>query len=291
MEKPKRQRGDRLDGRWIRDLDSVHTISTYFLPRRCDAEVFMKVDVDVSDLLAFIHEKNLNNTYKTTLFHAITMAIAKTIYLRPALNRFISGRRFYQRNEISLSFMAKRQFADHAAEAMMVLKANEDITLTDVSKKIIGDVKEVRADKSNGADKIMDALAKLPRPIMSFVFFVLNRLNYHGKVPQFIMDVDSNFTTVLMTNLGSIKFGAPYHHLNEWGTNSLFLAIGEIHKQQIVDKEGNVAMRDIVDLGFTLDERIADGFYFARSVKLFKHILANPALLEQPLKESVDYEY
>ena len=48
-------------------------------------------------------------------------------------------------------------------------------------------------------------------------------------------------------------------------------------------------MRETVDLGFTLDERIADGYYYARSVKLIKTLLENPELLEQPANEEVDF--
>ena len=29
-------------------------------------------------------------------------------------------------------------------------------------------------------------------------------------------------------------------------------------------------MRETVDLGFTVDERIADGYYYSKSIRLFK---------------------
>ncbi len=64
---------------------------------------------------------------------------------------------------------------------------------------------------------------------------------------------------------GSIKCNAAYHHLNNYGTNSLVVTIGKIHKEQVTDENGNVRIRDVVALGATADERIADGFYFASS--------------------------
>ena len=48
---------------------------------------------------------------------------------------------------------------------------------------------------------------------------------------------------------------------------------------------------DLVDIGATVDERIADGFYFARSLKLIKHIFAHPELLEKPLGENSGFMY
>ena len=49
-------------------------------------------------------------------------------------------------------------------------------------------------------------------------------------------------------------------------------------------------MKDSVDIGLTVDERIADGYYFSKTVKLLKKILENPELLELPFGEEVDYE-
>ena len=45
-----------------------------------------------------------------------------------------------------------------------------------------------------------------------------------------------------------------------------------------------------LNLGITLDERIADGYYYSKTIRLLQHLLQNPALLEKPLKEEVDYD-
>ena len=82
-----------------------------------------------------------------------------------------------------------------------------------------------------------------------------------------------------------------YHHLNNYGTNSVMITIGAIHKVPVVGEDGKVQIRDYVDIGATLDERIADGFYFARSLKLIQHICAHPELLDRPLQEESNYEY
>ena len=48
-------------------------------------------------------------------------------------------------------------------------------------------------------------------------------------------------------------------------------------------------MKDSVDIGLTIDERIADGYYYSRTVRLLKTLLENPELLERPLNEEVAY--
>ena len=39
-----------------------------------------------------------------------------------------------------------------------------------------------------------------------------------------------------------------------------------------------------------VDERIADGVYFAKSIKLFEYILQNPELLETKACEKIERE-
>ena len=48
-------------------------------------------------------------------------------------------------------------------------------------------------------------------------------------------------------------------------------------------------MRISVDLGLTIDERIADGYYYSRTVQLLKKLLDNPELLEKPLGDEVEF--
>ena len=94
---------------------------------------------------------------------------------------------------------------------------------------------------------------------------------------------------LVLTNLGSIKLHAGYHHLTNWGTTSVFCAIGEIKKRPFYNDDGTFEMKPSIDLGLTIDERIADGYYYAKTVRLLKTLLENPQLLDKPLQEEVDY--
>ena len=60
-------------------------------------------------------------------------------------------------------------------------------------------------------------------------------------------------------------------------------------KRPFFDDEGNMTVRPSIDIGLTVDERISDGFYCSRAVRLFKLLLENPELLEQPLDTKVDF--
>ena len=95
---------------------------------------------------------------------------------------------------------------------------------------------------------------------------IIRWLDFWGLVPKTLQDGDSNFSSVMFSNLGSIKGPAVYHHLNNYGTNSIMITVGTLHKEELVMPDGTKEIRDVLDFGATLDERIADGFYFVRSL-------------------------
>ena len=288
---PKKRWGDRKDARRVRDLDGLHAIFPHLMNHRTDAEVYLNMEFDITETLRYLEKKNEGEEeYRATLFHCILMAVAKTVYFRPDLNRFISGRHYFQRDEITLGFVAKKRFEDHSEESLMVIPAPEDWTLTAVTHRVVGKVHKARTEKNDGVNGAMDILKHLPRPLLMFVVWFIKVLDFYGVVPDALRQDDPNFATVFLTNLGSIRCPSVYHHLNNYGSNSIMAAIGTLRREEKILPDGSRAERDLVDIGFTIDERIADGFYFARSLKIVQHLLAHPELLELPLNEEVTYD-
>ena len=287
----KKRFGDRRDGRLIRNLDGLHAVMPHLMPHRADAEVYLAAEMDVTEALDYIRRKNEGEEeYRATLFHCFVMAVAKTVWMRPRLNRFVSGRRLYQRDEITMGFVVKRRFEDRSEESLMVTTAREDWTLSEVTRKIVGKVHQVREQDSFGVDGALNAVGRLPRWLIALIVWGYRTLDFFGRAPKSLAAGDPNYATVLLSNLGSIRSPAVYHHLNNYGTNSILVTIGTIHKKEVFREDGSRTARDIVDVGITLDERIADGFYFGRSWKIVQHLLAHPELLDRPLKEEIDFE-
>lgn len=290
--KKKKRWGDRKDGTRVRDIDGLHAIMTNLFPNRCEAEVYIQEQFDVTNVLKYVEEHNGEGAeFKMTPFHLFVHALGKLIYHRPLLNRFIQGRRIYDRNVITLAFVVRRKFEDKSEELLLVMPVDENQTLNDTCKKIIGDASDLRDGKPVGIDSAFDFYVKLPRFGQRLFVQAFRIMDFHGWVPESITKDDSNYATLMMSNLGSVKCDAPYHHLNNYGTTSIMVTIGEIHKAPVLNKDGESEIRDVVNFGITLDERIADGFYFARCVRLLKEYIEHPECLELPVKEDPGYDY
>lgn len=291
-EKKKRKWGDRRDARYVK-APGLQTIMCYLWPKRTDCEVYLNDTIDATELVKYLEKKNASQDYRTTIFHCALIAMARMVRERPMMNRFIQGYRMYERDEITLSFVAKRVFADGADESLMTLTAHDDDNIDTFSKKIVGDITEMRKSEhsTGGIDEVLDKFAALPRIVLIIVVRIIRWLDFWGLNLDALTEGDPNYTTILASNLGSIKCPAVYHHLNNYGTNSILITIGTLHKEEVLMEDGHKEIRDVIDVGATLDERIADGFYFARSLKLIKYIFAHPEMLEQPLSEPSGFDY
>ncbi|MBQ4065875.1 MAG: hypothetical protein IJD10_07220 [Clostridia bacterium] len=287
-----RKRGDRKDGYLVKETDPIHALAPYMLPNRADNEAFLTETIDMTKVMAFIEEKNADSPdFKYTFFHFIVAALAKTITLRPHMNRFYSGHRLYDRKELLFSFVVKKQFSDSGAEVLATIKIDresEESPLEQVYQKVKKIVCSVRKEnKVDSATDKMNFLLKMPRPILRFAIAMLRWLEYHGHYLSSLMSDDPYYSSVFLSNLGSIKMSADYHHLANWGTNSIFVIVGEKKPRPFYGVDGSVSVKDALTLSLTIDERIADGFYFAKSIQILRRFFDDPELIERPIGEEL----
>ena len=286
---PKRW-GDRKDGTYLKKIDSMHTIMPLMYPNRCDNEAFLTERIDLTNINAYLERKNANKTeFAYNLFQIMVTALLKVITLRPKMNRFIANKTIYQRNEVSAAFTVKKEFSDDGGEALAFIHAKDGDNINTIHDEIFRQVSFCRSEEKDPSTAAMDVIQKTPRMLIQLVGGFARFLDRHGWMPQSVIATDPYYASAVLTNLGSIQLHTGYHHLTNWGTTSVFCVIGERKKRPFYDDEGNVSMRDSIDLGLTIDERIADGYYYSKTVRLLRKLLENPELLEQPLNEKVDF--
>ena len=291
MDAQKKRMGDRFDATLVRDIDPMHWFMPYLYPNRADNEAFIREEFDLTNLEAFLEKKNerLDKAHRYTIFHAVCAAVVKTFTLRPKMNRFIKGCRLYQRDDLSLGFVVKKQFKDDGSEGLAFIKFPPETTIDSLHGRIMQEIFDCRSDKMDNSTKGMEMFTHLPRWLMRIVIHILHRLDFYGRVPYDLIKADPNYASVFLTNLGSIKLNAGYHHLSNWGTTSVFVVIGEKERRPVFHEDGTFEMRTMLDVGITLDERIADGYYYAQTIRLVKKLVECPELLDLPANVPVEY--
>lgn len=290
--KEKKRFGDRRDGKLLRDLDPMHYTMPLLYPKRCDNEAFIADTIDLTAMDAYLEEFNKKvDGPRCSHFMVIVAAIIKTLMLRDRMNRFIVNGKTYQRNEVSVSFIIKKSFNDNGDEGLAFIHAKDDDTLFSIYKEINRQVNELRF--GNTVDASSEAMEKYTKMLPHFIYrlFTLGVrfLDKLGRVPKSLIESDPYYSSVVLTYVGSLRLQSGYHHLTNWGTNSVFLSVGEKKLRPFYNRKGEMEMKDSIDVAFTIDERIADGYYYGKTIRLFKKLLENPELLELPLSEPVRY--
>lgn len=290
MQNERRRFGDRKDGKLLRNLDGMHFIVPLLYPNRCDNEAFISERIDLTNANEYLAKKNAENPeYEYKLFQLVVTAMMKCLYLRPKMNRFIANKNTYQRNEVSASFVVKKQFADESHEGLAFIHTKPEYTLEDIRADMYKQIDFTKSGKIDKSSSEMDIFNKMPRFVSKTIVWFVTKLDKHGVVPSSLIETDPYYSSVVLSNLGSIKLRSGYHHLTNWGTNSVFVAIGEKKVRPFYNDDGSFTMHDSVDLGLTIDERLADGYYYSKTVALLRKLLENPELLEKPLSEEVEY--
>ena len=288
----KKKMGDRSDAVWLKDIPSMNRIMPSIMPNRADNEAYINFDVDYRPVEAYLQKKNAGKTEdKYTFFHVISCAAGKAFVLRPLMNRFVCNHRMYQRNDISVAFTVKKRFSDKSEESLAFFKFDPKDTMDSYHEKIMKVIHDTKrddiADTSTGA---MDLVSKLPQWLINAIAAFVLWLDKHGWAPQSLIGSDPNHASIFLSNLGSIGLECGYHHLVNWGTNSCFIVIGKKQLKMQYLEDGTPDLHEVIPIGITLDERIADGYYYSGTVALVKELLSHPELLDAPADTPVEYK-
>ncbi|MBR6505650.1 2-oxo acid dehydrogenase subunit E2 [Candidatus Saccharibacteria bacterium] len=272
-------------------VPGLNQISIDLKPHRSVSDVFINQKMDLTELVKYINEKKKDGE-SITLFHAFITAIGKTIYNRPKLNYFVANRHLWEHEKIVISFVAKVSFDDHSEEMMVMVPIEKNDTIYTISKKVHEKVESFRSKKAKkvnkeGANSAIDVLGKLPNFIRVPLIGLLKWMDKKGILPSSLAKDNLYYSSVIVSNLGSIGCGAIFHNITDFGNSSSLLTMGEIKDEEVITGKKR-EVRKTCEWGMNFDERIADGYYFAKSAKVLQHLLSNPELLEKPASEKID---
>lgn len=279
---------NRRDAKLVKDINGMFQLILDLKPNRCDSDVFINQKMDVTNLVKYIDNRKKEGK-DITYFHAFLTAIGKTFYNRPKLNRFIANRHVYEHNDIVISFVAKVSFDDRSEEIMIMIPIEEYDNIDTISKKVKNKVDSIRNKKvkKEGANNALDVLGKLPNIIRVPLMGLFKWMDKKDLLPSSLIKDNLYYSSMIVSNLGAIKCGAIYHNLTDFGTCSSLATMGEIKKEEIINNKDKKEIRSICEFGINLDERIADGYYFAKSVQLLQYILDNPELLDEEVSTRI----
>jgi len=279
--------GFRSDGKKTKNLSPFFKILPHIMKTRCDSQVYYTEDIPIANMDRYINEK-AERGIKISYMHIVFSALVRLAYERPVLNRFIMNGITYDRTGIHVSLVIKKGLNDDSEETSLKLKFTGNENIFEIKKTIEEAVNENRdKEASNNTDVLAKVLTIVPNFLIKFLVGTIKFLDHFGILPKFIINASPFHTTVFLTNVGSLGIDSIYHHIYDFGTTSIFLAMGKKKKTYIYEEDA-IKEEKAISFSFVCDERICDGYYFANSIKLFRRYLKKPELLEQQIKGEME---
>ena len=270
----------RADGTYLRHTDPMYRIAAHVMAKRSDSMNAITLDIPLAPMDAYIRRKRREGL---SISH---MAVLMAAYVRttceyPALNRFIVNKRAYARNELAVGMVVlsggHANTANGGTMSKIYFDQSDDIFA--VEAKIQKYVSENREDKSNNAtEKLIQTLVAIPG-LLRVAVSILKWGDKHNLLPNPIIDASPFHTSLVFTNLASIRTNHIYHHCYDFGTTSIVMAAG--NSREVPRRHsGEIIFEKCMPLGVVMDERICSGSYFAMAFRRMKQYLQDPSLLE-----------
>lgn len=273
----------RPDGDLIRDVPPVRRMLPYLMKTRTECYILHEQNYDVTRARKFLRAYNRAEgcPQAATLFHLYMWACARATHELPLLNRFVSNKRLYQRRKCEISFAAKETFERDAplVTVKVELPEHEDFAAyVDRIVRLTGENR--RGEDAQGKElairQELRILTRLPSFLLSLVVAAGKLLDRYNLMPTSMIENDPMYASLFLANLGSVGLDNTYHHLYEYGTIPLFGSIGTVGKKMFVNRRGEVEVRDGMQVRWTFDERVNDGFACARVLDAARRYFEKP---------------
>lgn len=279
--------GKRADGRRLKKINPIFLLMPHIIKKRSDAQVFYSQEIPIAPLDEYIAKKDAEGI-KMSYMAIIYASLVRIIAEKPLINRFVMNGKIYARNSIDISLVIKKGMSETADETPLKLHFDGSENIFDIRNRLEQTIiqnKEVTAE--NATDKLAKTLSFVPSWLIKFIVNFLMFLDRHDLLPKFIIEASPFHTSAFLTNVGSLGIDSIYHHLYDFGTTGVFLAMGK-KKKSLINVDEALAEEKTLSLRWVLDERICDGYYYANAVKLFNKYMKRPELLEaniEPVKD------
>jgi hypothetical protein len=248
------------------------------MPARNGAVVYYEQQLDLTNTLPWLEARKPS----ITLYELAIAALVRVWAERPQLNRFVSGGKLYQRNEIAFSISVKKSLEENAPLTSIKAVFDPNDSIDDTCRRIEEIIERGKDRKrETESEKEMRFVTKMPIFLIRWLVALQRLFDWYGILPRFMTKSDPLYSSAYVVNLGSVGLEAAYHHLYEYGNIPFFIVLGKVKKAPVVDERGELVVHDVVTVRYTFDERITDGFYTSTALERFRKYIENPETIDR----------
>ncbi len=270
----------RKDGIRIKLDDPMYRVAAHVMNKRMDSMNMVTIDIPVQPIADYVHRKRDEGGMKISRLAVLLAAYIRVIDEFPWFNHFVVNSNFYARNEIAVGMVVLKGGSLKSGGTMSKIYFQPTDNVFKVQQRLNEYIEQNRAqDPDNGTERMIKFLLSVPGLLRGGVK-LFRWMDKHGMLPKSVLAMSPFHISLVITDLASIRLDSIYHHVYEFGTTSIAMAMG-VNREVPKSRGGEIVHERCMPLGIVMDERIASGNYFARGFHRFKEYLYHPEVLEQ----------
>jgi hypothetical protein len=161
------KRGNDID--ITKQIAPYRRIMPYIMPGRNEAAIYYQFTLDLTHALPLLEKLNQQSELRYTVFQLFLRAATFIITQNPRLNRYVLGKRFFQRKKIFFSFAAKKAFNENAPLVVIKMEFSPDETLAQMVTRLQNRLAEHRSTTKSYTDRELKLVLMLPRFLIRFL--------------------------------------------------------------------------------------------------------------------------
>lgn len=262
-----------LNSQWRRTASTIYR-------KPVDSKIFGAVEVDVTDLEAYIAGKRKAGL-KITLTHFFILTLARALKQAiPELNVFPRRGKIIARTSIDAMVSILQANGDMSS---VKIDNADRLTYSTLAEVLTQKIAETRQGSELSVGKGKNLLGTLPWPFNRWLYSIYKTIVIDWGIAFPAIGFDPNsFGSFVITSIGSLGLDTGYPALLPSSNVSFVFVMGGIQKKPVVIND-QIVIRRMMNLSIVLDHRLVDASHGARLLKFIKQQLKKPEELDLAL--------
>ncbi len=252
-------------------------VSSALYKKPADGKIFGSVEIDVTDLEAYVNEKRKEGL-KITLTHIFTLAVGRALKNEvPQLNCYVRRGNIIHRKQIDAAVSVLLR--DNEMSSVRVENVDQ-LNLTQLTEVLTDGIQQSRSGDESKTMQMKSKLARIPWPFRGWLFSLIKTLTVKWGISAPSLGLTANnFGSFVVTNIGSIGLDSGFPALFPASNVAFVFVMGGVSKKPVVIND-EIVIRRMITLSSAMDHRVVDAIHGGKLFKYIKQVVRDPSVLE-----------
>ena len=215
------------------------------------------LDIDATELIAFVEERRRTTGIRVSLTHVVGKAVGLALARVPQCNAVVSWGRLRRRDSVDVFFSVVGEEGRELSGTK--IEGIDRLSVEEVALRLRRSARRIRQRKDASLQRSQNRLARLPGVLLGPVMRATHFASFDLGMDLSRLGVPSDpLGSAIVTNIGVFGIEQGFAPLVPQGGNAVIFCVGKVTERAIA-VDGRPTVRPILRISGTFDHRIVDG--------------------------------